>query len=273
MEAEEEIRAQRHDFIKEYYKMAVADLDRHLKAGWQSIVVLAGGGTILAAGHEGKIGLPIATAIALASAVWGALTTIDANYWSLRAIGFLANVEAVYFSVEDRKSFNPYIGFHPEYKFLDSLRYMFWLCIFFGLASVTCLAWEVTRFYPTLGAIWLKLRGMPAIPFFLWMLPGGVLIGGAIWLFRVWKNRMVNYIEFSAKSPGPGVREKTEDIRFVTLLQPKGTPSPSLEASPQLELVKKLEKSAEAWKSAAPYVYGLGGVAILTFLYFWISKL
>jgi hypothetical protein len=47
--------------------------------------------------------MPVATTIALASACGGALFVIDANYWSLRAIGFLANVEAIYFSAEDRK--------------------------------------------------------------------------------------------------------------------------------------------------------------------------
>ena len=104
------MRAQRHDFIKEYYKMATADLDRHLKAGWQTIAVLAGGAAILAAGHEGKIGLPIAVTIALISAFWGTLTVIDANYWSIRAIAFLSNVEAIYFSAQDRAYFNPYVG-------------------------------------------------------------------------------------------------------------------------------------------------------------------
>ena len=114
-----EIRAQRHDFIKEYYKMAVADLDRHLKAGWQTIVVLGGGAAILTAGHDGTIGLPIATSLAMIAGLWGALTVIDANYWSLRAIGFLANVEAIYFAAEDRAVFNPYMGKHPPYKLLN----------------------------------------------------------------------------------------------------------------------------------------------------------
>ncbi len=93
--------------------MATPDLDRHLKAGRQTIAVLAGGAAILTAGHDGKIGLPIAVTIALISAFWGILTVIDANYWSLRVIAFLANVEAVYFSAQDRAYFNRYIGHHP----------------------------------------------------------------------------------------------------------------------------------------------------------------
>jgi hypothetical protein len=141
-------------FIKEYYKMATSDLDRHLKAGWQTIAVLAGGAAILTAGHDAKIGLPIAVAIALISAFWGVLTVIDANYWSLRAIAFLANVEAVYFSAEDRRYFNPYIGYHPSLKLLNSLRYMFWLCVLFGTMAALSMLWEISRTYPTAALIW-----------------------------------------------------------------------------------------------------------------------
>src|SRR5688572_19719413 len=122
-EIEKELRAQRHDFIKEYYRMAAMDLDRHLKGGWQTIVVLAGGVAILGAGHEGKIAIPLAASIGLAIAYWGVLNVLDSNYWSLRAIAFLANVEAVYFSIEDRRYFNPYAGIHPPYHLLNSLKY------------------------------------------------------------------------------------------------------------------------------------------------------
>jgi hypothetical protein len=170
-EEKKEIRAQRHDFIKEYYKMATSDLDRHLKAGWQTIAVLAGGAAILTAGHDGKIGLPIAVTIALISAFWGALTVIDANYWSLRAIAFLANVEAVYFSAEDRRYFNPYVGYHPSLKLLNSLRYMFWLCVLFGAMALLSLLWEIWRTYPTAALIWAHVKSMKSLAFFLWSIP------------------------------------------------------------------------------------------------------
>src|SRR5690349_10656296 len=83
-----EVRGQRHDFIKEYYKMAVADLDRHLKGGWQTIAVLAGGAAVLTVGHDGKMPIPLSVSIALFIAFWGMLNVLDANYWALRAIAF-----------------------------------------------------------------------------------------------------------------------------------------------------------------------------------------
>jgi hypothetical protein len=228
-EERKEVRAQRHDFIKEYYRMATLDLDRHLKAGWQTIAVLAGGAAILTAGHDGKIGLPIATSIALVSAIWGVLSVIDANYWSLRAIGFLSNVEAVYFSVEDRKVFNPYIGYHPLYKLLDSLRYMFWLCLLFGAAALLSMVWEVTRSYPTLSAIWNHMETMPASALIFWSLPILVALWGLVWTYSVWRSQLGEYIDFSRGSPGPGVRLKTADLRHVTLQPISGANAPAID--------------------------------------------
>ena len=196
VEEKEEVRSQRHDFIKEYYKMATSDLDRHLKAGWQTIAVLAGGAAILTAGQDGKIGLPIAVTIALISAFWGVLTIIDANYWSVRAIAFLANVEAVYFSAEDRKYFNPYVGYHPSLKLLNSLRYMFWLCVLFGAAAVLSLVWEISRAYPTATLIWAHIKSMRSLEFFLWSAP--FLIGAWGW---VW-DPLVPYAMADANSRG-----------------------------------------------------------------------
>jgi len=166
--------------------MATPDLDRHLKAGRQTIAVLAGGAAILTAGHDGKIGLPIAVTLALISAFWGILAVIDANYWSLRAIAFLANVEAVYFSAQDRAYFNPYIGHHPALK-LTSLRYMFWLCVTFGNVALLSLLWAISLVYPTATLIW-------SMPF---------LVGtwGCVWVIAVWRKRIQELC-----LPGPGAQ-------------------------------------------------------------------
>lgn len=237
-----EIRGQRHDFIKEYYRMATMDLDRHLKAGWQTIAVLAGGAAILTAGHEGKIGLPIAISIALISAFWGALSVIDANYWSLRAIGFLSNVEAIYFSAEDRAVFNPYIGYHPRYKLLDSLRYMFLLCTLFGAAALLSLWWEVTRIYPTFADIWAHVPAMRPSRLFFWSLPILVSLWGGAWMYKVWRDRLQDYVDFSRGSPGPGVRVKTAELRHVTLQPAAGATSPAIEPDTHTASVAKLDE-------------------------------
>lgn len=238
-EEEKEIRGQRHDFLKEYYKMATADLDRHLKGGWQTIAVLAGGAAILAAGHDDRIGAPIAVAIALSTAIWGMLTVIDSNYWSLRAIGFLANVEAVYFSVEDRQAFNMYAGRHPPYRLLNSLEYLFWLCGVFGALSLAELAWMA--FKDPLPAAW-NLSGVGIICFLLWSLPFLVLFGGLCWISHVWLRRLVNYQEFVTNSPGPGIRLHTRELRHVTLDTPTGSTAPAIETNTQAYTLGELSK-------------------------------
>jgi hypothetical protein len=263
-EEKKEVRAQRHDFIKEYYKMATSDLDRHLKAGWQTIAVLAGGAAILAAGHEGKIGLPIAVAIALTSAFWGILTVIDANYWSVRAIAFLANVEAIYFSAQDRAYFNPYVGYHPPLKLLNSLRYMFWLCVLFGVAAALSLLWEISRAYPTTALIWAHIKSMKSLDFFLWSTP--ILVGawGWVWVIVVYRKRILDYYEFSTGSPGPGVRLTVLPLRHVTLEPIDGELSVQTEEATNAKMQQKLRASEPRWKMLA--YASFVGASILTFV-------
>lgn len=235
-----EVRAQRHDFIKEYYKMATLDLDRHLKAGWQTIAVLAGGAAILTAGHDGKIGMPIATMIALFSAFWGVLSVVDANYWSLRAIGFLSNVEAIYFSKEDRRVFNPYVGFHPPFKLLNSLRYMFWLSVLFGAASILNMMWELTNLYKTPRGIWNYYISLDALPFLFWSLPILVVFWGSYWATAVWLKRLGDYINFSQGAPGPGIRTVSKDYWHVTFEGIEGEGAIDIDRDVQRKMLSSL---------------------------------
>lgn len=242
-----EVRAQRHDFIKEYYKMATADLDRHLKGGWQTIAVLAGGVAILAAGQEDKLGLPIAVSVALLAAIWGILTVIDSNYWSVRAIAFLSNVEAIYFSVEDRKYFNPYIGYHPKFKLMDSLKHMFVLCAGFGVLALLSLLWgiEITSSGPAGVIEW--FWDLSPIAYFLWACPVLVAVWGIVWTFVTWRGRLSEYYDFVESCPGPGVRETIEPWRDVLL---KGADGAVVGAEhPQTQFLTELDaqKRKQFW--------------------------
>jgi hypothetical protein len=264
-EQQKEVRAQRHDFIKEYYKMAAMDLDRHLKGGWQTIVVLAGGAAILTAGHDGKIGLPISTAMALVAALWGALTVIDANYWSLRAIGFLANVEAVYLSARDRTHFNPYVGIHPPYKLMDSLRYLFCLCAVFGLAAFVDMLWEISARYPTSALIIAKLRTIGALRLAIWGIPVMIAIWGALYVLYTYRKRLENYIEFSHQSPGPGVQLEPGEWRHVTLAPLVGAAAPILEPDTQGNTHSQLDSRLARYNCLVPPAFAL--VLLITALY------
>ncbi|WP_156376026.1 hypothetical protein [Methylobacterium sp. Leaf117] len=241
-----EIRAQRHDFVKEYYKMATTDLDRHLKQGWQTIAVLAGGAAILTAGSDDKIGLPIATTIALIAAFWGALSVIDANYWSLRAIAFLANVEAVYFSKEDRKYFNPYIGSHPPYQLMNSLNYMFSLCILFGIATILNAMWQVSKALPNLEAATKWYSELNALKLFMWSVPVLATIWGIQWTIHTWKKCLRGYLHFSENSPGPGLREKADAVRLITF--PGTGQTGVIDQQVQVVHIDKLRSAARRWR-------------------------
>lgn len=225
-EENKEARGHRHDFLKEYYKMATMDLDRHLKGGWQTIVVLAGGAAALSAGGTGAVPLPYAALIALVAGLWGLLTVIDANYWSVRAIAFLSNVEAVYFSVEDRKRFNPYAGYHPPYKLMNSLNYLFALCGAFVVVTALVVVFPALTFHQGLveavraakGTQWYQL--LPWIPYWL------ALLWGVHWVAAVYHHRAKSYASFVVESPGPGMRLTTAPLRHVDQLGVGGEPIP-----------------------------------------------
>jgi hypothetical protein len=241
-EEEKEIRAQRHDFIKEYYKMATADLDRHLKGGWQAIAVLAGGAAILTAGHDEKIGLPIAISFALLSAFWGAATVMDANYWSLRAIAFLSNVEVIYFSYQDRKRFNPYIGFHPSFKLMNSLRYVFIACITFGMICLADLLWEKRSELVSVTKLLNVIRSKSSAELLLWGLPILVLAWGLALLAHINLKRLRDYKKFSLESPGPGIRTQEDLFRHVTLQALTGEQLPLVEVNLQEQNIRKMNE-------------------------------
>ena len=91
----------------------------------------------------GKLPTPFAISSALIIAFWGMWNVIDGNYWAVRAIAFLANVEATYFAEEDRRHFNPYAGRHPPFKLLDSLKYQFLAISLFAVLTMLYFGWRV----------------------------------------------------------------------------------------------------------------------------------
>ncbi len=137
-DALQEFRQQKHEFILHYYDMATKDLDRHLKIGWQTIVVLGTSIATLSLGFKGDLPIPVAMIINLLLLAWCANNIIDANFWSLRAIAFLANVEAVYFRKDERKCFNMYAGEHPPWHMMESLGNLARLILILACLTLTC---------------------------------------------------------------------------------------------------------------------------------------
>jgi hypothetical protein len=63
---QDEFRKQRHEFILQYYNMAVNDLDRHLKIGWQTIATLSGFVLFLSLGYRGDLPFSISSLAGIA---------------------------------------------------------------------------------------------------------------------------------------------------------------------------------------------------------------
>jgi hypothetical protein len=261
MTPEDRFEEQRHGFLMHYYDMAVKDLDRHLNTGWQSITVIAGGIVSISLGHKGDLPLPIAFASAIAVFGWGLAHVLDANYWAIRAIAFLANVESIYLAEEDRKATNPYVGHHPPAKMLDSLKHQSRLVML--LLGVTMIDYSLRLFdmagkltEPSINLGWvLRLEWMLPLFFFL--------IAGTYFVFS-WCERLQDYEQFVLQSPGAGIAQtRSELIQRGVLLKTSGAASfvqPAL-ASIQSKL---LIATRVKWISIA--VAAIFGLAALCFI-------
>jgi hypothetical protein len=259
-----EIRAQRHDFIKEYYKMAAADLDRHLKGSWQTIVTVATTVAAISLAQDNKLPAPFAVAVSSTVGFWGLCNLIDGNYWSLRAIAFLSNVEAIYFSDADRKNFNPYIGYHPPLKLLDSLRYQFFAVSLFILLGIAFMAWRMLG--GGLGQFEHKLTNAPMGNVVFWLLPICIVLGGVAYTISVWLDRTKEYLAFVEAAPGPGVINGLPGKRTVDLILIDPSVSVTTGADVQANLVEKLKAEVNLWSSRRYQAGILSGLAIVFIL-------
>jgi hypothetical protein len=212
-EVRKELRTQRHDFIKEYYKMAVTDLDRHIKGSWQTIVTVAATVATISLAEDNKLPVPIAVAASLGVGFWGLCNLIDGNFWSLRAIAFLANVEAVYFTEEDRKHFNPYVGHHPGYHLLDSLRYQFAAVVLFLFISIAYFIWRA--FDKGLSEFIARVSNSSIEAFVFWLLPWFIVVLGIVYTLHTWRMCLGKYLSFVTDSPGPGMQTNLPIKRSV----------------------------------------------------------
>lgn len=244
---EKEIREQRHDFIKEYYKMATADLDRHLKVSWQTIAVVAGGVVSISLAQEGKLPIPFAVSAALGVALWGLWNIIDGNYWSIRAIAFLANVESIYFAEEDRRNFNPYAGFHPPYKLLDSLKYQFLVVLLYFVLIVCYFVWRI--FGIDYGVFIGKFVKLDVVTIGFWMLPIITAAFGTWYTIRIWVTRIDDYLRFVEQAPGPGMVKTLPVDRSVDLVTQVAGKEIVSGSDIQRNLVINLRALSQKWRS------------------------
>jgi hypothetical protein len=247
-----EIRKQRHDFLLKYYDMAVKDLDRHFTQGWQTIATAAGAVATISLGYRDYLPVPLAVAAAFIIAFWGFSNIIETDYWALRAIAFLANVEAVYFAEEDRSAFNPYIGKHPPFKLLAILKVQFLGIVCFLAVSIWFYVYNIAQRAHTLSDLRSKLGTIPSTHFISWVLPLIIFALSLAYTCRVRAARLADYLHFVSTSPGPGIARTRANLRLTDLVDlatltpgspPTVIPGPELQA----DLVRDLTRRSLQW--------------------------
>ena len=249
----ENILKNRHEFILQYYNMAVQDLDRHLKIGWQTIAVVAGAIATLSLGEQGPLPIFVSISAALIVLFWGLQNVIDSNYWSLRAIGFLANVESVYFAKTDQTYFNHYAGEHPPYHLMDSLKYQFNVCIILILTILGFFGYKILLIAGDFDVLISTYVNSGAIKILVWQFPIFVSLYYLRSILLTWARRHLGYLDFVLKSPGPGMAGDLEHLRNVNF-SPKPDDTDFVEGielqsrtSGKLQKFVKLAKFIEDW--------------------------
>lgn len=214
--AQEQFRQQRHEFILRYYGMAIADLDRHLKIGWQSIAIIGAAVASLSLGEGDNLPLPVAVTIAIILCFWGMANVLDANYWAVRAIAFLANVEANYLTEEDRSAFNPYLGKHPPVKLMDSLKIQNRSILLFGFLSLAYYVYKISEDGGIFSGIE-KFSEYNFVEFLMWEFPIYMTVFVLALILHMRQKRVQDYRNFVIGSPGPGILKRRWSFRTVNL--------------------------------------------------------
>jgi hypothetical protein len=239
---------QRHEFILQYYNMAVQDLSRHLGIGWQTLSSVVGTILIIGLAEEKKLPTPLAVSAAIAIAFWGMLNIMDASYWATRAIAFLANVEAVYFYESERQSFHPYVGSHPPLKLLDSLRYQLYGAFVMLVIACAYYAKKISDGSNEFSALAPALKNHSHFMVFYATLPAFVFLFMLDRALTGRHQRIKDYRDFVTNCPGPGLVRDHDVARGMNLdmaLDPEQVLSG---ADLQKSLRDKLIKSERLWR-------------------------
>lgn len=267
-----EFRGQRHEFILQYYNMAVQDLTRHLQIGWQTIATVAGAIATLSAGQQGYLPIPIAALSAILICLWGVDNVIDANYWATRAIAFLSNVEAHYFYITDRRHFNPYAGGHPPYQLMDSLKSQFYAVLGITFVAVLFYLQHIAQRSDNFNL--LRTAAATTSPFkaFLWLSPAFALLYLINRAVSQWKKRLDDYLSFVTESPGPGMVNDPGTFRSLAPAE-AGVPAAPVTGAEQLQrrLREQLTRRKRRWDRAYPVINVLSAfvaLALLLVVYF-----
>jgi hypothetical protein len=233
---------QRHEFIMHYYDMAVQDLSTHFNIGWQTIATVAGSVVVLGLGEQGFLPIPIAITVVLVLSTWGLLNIIDSDFWTKRAIAFLANVEALYFYSSDKEVFNPYIGKHPPAKMQSSLKAQRFAVMFVMILTFLYYGQSVFSRTDQLRKFSDWYISTEPYNILMWMFPIICLIISGWVILNAIKKRTNDYFDFVTTSPGPGLVKGPDHIRGILSLHQSISVDVEKGLDLQADLIKDLKK-------------------------------
>ena len=242
---------QRHQFILQYYSMAVQDLSRHLGIGWQTLTSVVGTIAIIGLTEDRKLPPQLAVSAAIAVAFWGALNIMDASFWATRTIAFLANVEAVYLYESERQLFNPYVGSHPPLKSLDSLRYQLYAAFVMLALACSYYAKKISDSTSGFSALLSAVRNYSPFMTFYGALPAFVFLFMLERALTCRHQRIKDYLGFVTDCPGPGLVRDHNVVRGMNLAMTLDPEQVLSGADLQKALRNALAKSERLWKWVA----------------------
>lgn len=253
--------------------MAVKDLERHLQMGWQTIVTAAGAIATLSAGQQGYLPIPVAVSTAFIVCFWGINNVVDANFWALRAIAFLANVEAVYFYKDEQTVFNPYAGEHPPYRLMDSLKVQFYAVVSIAFVTIMFFVAHIAQRTANFSTFRANLATGSYVKAGMWLVPLLLFVILLNYTLTQWKRRVSDYLYFVKASPGPGMLTNRNQYR---LLDPKAAPltAPAVVSGNDLQerVRKELNKSLKQWNKLLPWIHRASLVIIIALIILLIAK-
>jgi len=196
---------------------------------------------------------------------WGLWNILDADFWALRAIAFLANVEAVYFYDEDTKVFNPYAGRHPPYTMIGSLKAQFIALMFLiGFAQMFFLVKVGERVGNNFARIPRRIPELSHLTIAHWLLPlvsFMILLAVTTWMRR---RRLRGYLGFVQDCPGPGMVKDRTKFRRTDLISGNATENDVVPGAVLQERVRlALTAQVAAWDLWVRLTTAAAGVSVV----------
>lgn len=195
----------RDELLIKMYETLNNEISRHITIVWQSISVVIAAFTLLSLAEKNLLNVDLAMGIIILLIIWLFDHLIDSGYWYNRNLVIIANIERQFLKESDLNDIHSYFGSHRvKNTMLTHLKIQRNLGVVLGVLIV-CYHFYV-RVVPGmhLKLNWENIDLIRSIPYLL-------VIYGAIYIKKRYKNTNQKFSEFIANSPGKKI--DTSSIR------------------------------------------------------------